>query len=93
MAIINHAPYEWGHHAPLAKAAGVSEEGMKILGNPELGGRNNPELNEKQWAVVHYTDAMTRDVTVKKDVFDALKKHFSDQEVVEITTTVSSLSS
>src|ERR1700712_2195725 len=32
VAVINEAWYEWGHHAPLAKAGGVSDEGLKILG-------------------------------------------------------------
>lgn len=62
---------------------------MKTLGESDLGGKNGSELSEKQWAVVHYTDAMTRDVKVKDEVFEKLKKHFSDQEVVEITATVS----
>jgi hypothetical protein len=45
-------------------------------------------LSEKQWAVVKYTDAMTREVKVNDEVFAELRKHFSDREVVEITTTV-----
>lgn len=40
-------------------------------------------------AVVSYTDAMTRSVKVPEDVFSELKTHFSEQEVVEITATVS----
>jgi alkylhydroperoxidase family enzyme len=90
VAVINEAWYEWAHHAPLAKAGGVSDEGLKILEETDLGGKSGgSELTEKQWAVIHYTDAMTRDVSVKQEVFDALKKHFSDQEVVEVTATVS----
>ncbi|KUJ18139.1 uncharacterized protein LY89DRAFT_732831 [Mollisia scopiformis] len=88
VAVINEAWYEWGHHAPLAKAGGVSEDGMKILEESVLSGKKGAELTEKQWAVVHYTDAMTRDVAVKDDIFAELKKHFSEQEVVEVTATV-----
>jgi alkylhydroperoxidase family enzyme len=89
VAVINQAWYEWAHHAPLAQAGGVTEEGMKILGEKELGGLNGGNgLSEKQWAVVRYTDAMTRDVRVTDDVFEGLKNHFSDQEVVEVTATV-----
>jgi alkylhydroperoxidase family enzyme len=87
VAVINEAWYEWGHHAPLAKAGGVSEEGLKILGGSRPEGRG--VLSEEQWAVVRYTDAMTRDVKVPEDIFAELKKHFSEQEVVEITGTVS----
>ena len=75
VAVINQAWYEWAHHAPLAQAGGVAEAGMKTLGETDLGGKNGSELSEKQWAVVHYTDAMTRDVKVKDDVFEKLKKN------------------
>jgi len=88
VAVINQAWYEWGHHAPLAKDAGVSDEGMKLLKEGNLTGSNGGGLSDKQWAVVKYTDAMTRDVVVKDEVFEELKKHFSSQEVVEITGTV-----
>ena len=90
VAVINEAWYEWAHHAPLAKAGGVSDEGLRILGETDLGGKSgSPELTEKQWAVVYYTDAMTRDVAVKDEAFETLRKHFSEQEVVEVTATVS----
>ncbi|KAI9055040.1 hypothetical protein LZ554_000006 [Drepanopeziza brunnea f. sp. 'monogermtubi'] len=89
VAVINEAGYEWTHHAPLAAAAGVSDEGMKVLAKRDLGGRTGGQgLTEQQWAVVHFTDAMTRDVAVPDEVFAGLKKQFSDQEVVEITATV-----
>jgi len=89
VAVINEAWYEWGHHAPLAKAGGVSDEGLKLLGeeNP-AGNGNGAGLTEEQWAVVNYTDAMTRDVAVKDEAFDELKKYFSAKEIVEITATI-----
>lgn len=92
VAVCNQAWYEWMHHAPLAKEGGVSDEGMKILGEPELDATMREgvkELTDRQWAVIAYTDAMTRGVAVDQGVFDELKKHFSDKEVVEITATVS----
>jgi len=89
VAVINEAWYEWSHHAPLAKAGGVSDEGLEILGDEKLLGKTSgSEFTPKQWAVVAYTDAMTEDVSVKQEVFDELKTHFSEQEVVEITATV-----
>jgi alkylhydroperoxidase family enzyme len=92
VAVCNKAWYEWGHHAPLAKAGGVSEEGMKILAEEEPAKKKGePGLTEKQWAVIDYTDAMTRNVAVEQEIFDELKKHFSDQEVVEVTGTVSAV--
>lgn len=90
VAVCNEAWYEWAHHAPLAKEGGVSEEGMRTLGEADLGGRSSGAgLTERQWAVVAYADAMTRAVAVEQDTFDRLRKHFSEQEVVELTATVS----
>merc|ERR1712225_184383 len=89
VAVINEAWYEWSHHAPLAKAGGVSDAGLEVLGSKELKGEGEKGLlTEKQRAVVRYTDAMTRDVSVGEEVFGELKRLFSEQEVVEITATV-----
>ena len=45
-------------------------------------------LSEKQWAVLKYADAMTRDVSVSDQVFEGVQSEgFSEQEIVEITTT------
>ncbi|KAH6682600.1 AhpD-like protein [Halenospora varia] len=89
VAVINEAWYEWGHHAPLAKAGGVSDEGIKVLGDKGLGGdAGKGVLSEKQMSVVRFTDEMTSNVKVPDEVFAELKKHFSEQEVVEITATV-----
>lgn len=41
-----------------------------------------------QWAVMAYTDAMTRDVRVGEEVFEKLKRYFGKKEIVEITATV-----
>jgi len=85
VAICNEAWYEWAHHAPLAKAGGVSEEGMQVLETVEACGAG---LSDKQLAVVRYSDAMTRVVKVSDEIFEELKRHFSEQEIVEITATV-----
>lgn len=92
VAVVNQAWYEWGHHAPLAVAAGVPTEGMdaiKIEAPLELGARPALHLSEKQWAVLVYADEMTRNVKVKDQTFEKLKELFSEREIVEITTTVS----
>ncbi|GKT90909.1 LOW QUALITY PROTEIN: carboxymuconolactone decarboxylase [Colletotrichum tofieldiae] len=91
VAVVNRAWYEWGHHAPLAVAAGVSTDAMdavKAEAPLELGARPALYLSEKQWAVLVYTDEMTRNVRVKDETFDKLKSLFSEREVVEITTTL-----
>jgi alkylhydroperoxidase family enzyme len=88
VAVLNGALYEWEHHAPLARKGGVSEEGIKVLGMGGEATGDQKALSERQWAVVRYTDAMTRGIRVSDEVFGELKKHFNDREVVEITATV-----
>lgn len=92
VAVLNRAWYEWMHHAPLAVAAGVSEAGMEVVKQERefvLSEGGVPEgLSEKQWAVVCYTDEMTRNVQVREETFQRLKGLFTEREVVEITATV-----
>jgi len=91
VAVLNEAWYEWLHHAPLAQAGGVGEDGLKILGELKFGEEWSGDqggLSDIQWAVVRYTDAMTRNVKVEDGVFAELKKHFEEREIVEITATV-----
>ena len=54
----------------------------------ELHPKDRGVLSEKQWAVLRYADAMTRDVEIKEEVFGEVKKSFNEREVVEITATV-----
>ena len=83
VAVINEAWYEWEAHAPIAAAVGVSEHTLVSL---KEGGKNG--LDEKQLAVVEYTDTMTKEVKVPGAVFGKLRGLFNEREVVEITATV-----
>lgn len=92
VAVCNRAWYEWGHHAPLAIETGVDEklmEAVKVEEPLTMGGRVEG-LSERQWAVLVYTDEMTRNVQVRDETFEVMKGLFSEQEIVEITATVSS---
>jgi alkylhydroperoxidase family enzyme len=91
VAVCNRAWYEWKHHAPLAAKAGVSAEALEVVKKETLlSGENQGEggLSEKQWAVLVYTDEMTRNVQVADETFQRIKSMFSEQEVTEITATV-----
>ncbi|KAK4104363.1 hypothetical protein N658DRAFT_505085 [Parathielavia hyrcaniae] len=101
VAVVNRAWYEWAHHAPLAEQAGVSREGMEVVKREGelvlLGGGVGEEegeradvgvLTERQWAVVCYTDEITRNVQVRDGTFARLRELFTEREVVEITATI-----
>jgi alkylhydroperoxidase family enzyme len=95
VAVLNHAVHEWDSHGTLAKKAGVSVEGLETaFSTPvfEKGGVMKTEeeggLNGEQWAVLAYTDQMTRGVEVEESIVDAVKRFLSDKQVVELTATV-----
>lgn len=89
-ALINKAWFEWNAHAPiLVKSAGFTEEKLAVV--QQLHPTSKGALDDRQWAVLRYADAMTRDVTVLQALFDEVKATgFSEQEMVEITATVAS---
>jgi len=90
-ALINRAWFEWNAHAPiLLKSPGFSESKLAVV--KQLHPTDKGALDDRQWAVLRYCDAMTRDVTVPQALFDELKTTgaFSEQEIVEITVTCAS---
>ena len=89
-ALINQAWFEWTHHAPLLlKSEGFTEEKLAVV--QELHPKSKGALDDRQWAVLRYADAMTRDIKVPQALFDEVRATgFSDQEMVELTATVAS---
>lgn len=87
IAVCNEAWYEWDQHAPLAEHEGVGRAALEAIKKDPLDDKPS-ELTEKQWAVVLYTDEMTKNIRVKDATMQKLRDHFSDREVVEVTTTV-----
>ena len=69
------------HKAQYAKPAGVTPDQVEALRERRIsvlfGGRDS--------ALLAYVDAMTRDVEVADAVFERLRRHFSDREMVELT--------
>lgn len=84
IAVLNRAEYEFNAHVPFAIKEGFTEPQIEALRQDRL-----PEgVTDADRAVLHYTDAMTRDIQVPDDVFAAVKKHLGDREMVELTATV-----
>lgn len=84
VAVLNNAPYEADQHAPIALKEGMTQAQLDDLNNWQASSL----FSEKERAVLAYTDAMTRNVQVPDDVFNALKPHFNNKELVELTATV-----
>jgi len=95
---LNSAAFEWMHHAPLLKKAGVGDEGVETV-RTAVKGEQPPEsslgdfykgLSRKQWKVMRYVDAVTRDISVSDEVFEDMKTALEGDErkVVELTLTI-----
>lgn len=54
----------------------------------DLGTVEEEVLSRAYKAVLRYTDAMTRNVSVPERLFQEVKELFNEREVVEITATV-----
>ena len=84
VALLNRAPYEFAQHAPVALAEGVSQGQLDALADWQA----SSAFSHRERDVLAYAQAMTLQVQVPQPVFDALRRHFGDREVVELTATV-----
>lgn len=79
---LNHAPYEWDSHLPVARREGLPED---VIGCLE---RDLAQTGHEAYdAVLRYVDAMTTEVVVPHEVFEGVRVHHDESEIVEITAT------
>jgi len=91
VAARNRADYEWVAHEPLARQAGLGDEqiaAIKVGGGAGAAGGGAGGLGPAQWAALAYADAVTMHVSVRREIFAAVRAHFDDRQVLELTVTV-----
>jgi alkylhydroperoxidase family enzyme len=86
VAVLNRAPYEFAQHVPVALAEGLSQARIDALAQ----WRDATVFSERERDVLAYAEAMTLQVQVSDALFQAVHRHFSDRELVELTATVAS---
>ena len=84
VAVLNGAPYEADQHAPIARAAGISQAQLDAL---DLWA-DSPLFPERLRVVLALTDQMTRHVQVPTALMDQVRGLLSDQETVELVATI-----
>jgi len=85
IALLNRVDYVIAQHVPkLALADGVSIAECEALGDWSKSGFFSP----KERAALTYADAMTRDLAVPDDVFAAVRKHFDERQIVELSVLI-----
>jgi alkylhydroperoxidase family enzyme len=85
---LNGAAFEWMHHMPLLKKAGVSDEGIETVRTamPGLTGEAGEKgLDGKHWATMRLVDAMTKDVKVSDEIFEGVRGFLNNRQVVELS--------
>jgi alkylhydroperoxidase family enzyme len=81
VAELASAHYEWAHHVPIARQAGVSEE--QIAGLTDWA--TSAHFDARERVVLAYADSVTSKVGVSDEVFQEARAHLSEAEVVELT--------
>jgi alkylhydroperoxidase family enzyme len=83
IAVINGADYEFRSHMPFALKEGITQQQIDGLrqGRDDL-------FDPVERAVLAYTDSMTREIHVPDAIFNAVKPHFNEREMVELTATI-----
>ena len=84
IAHLNGASYEADQHAPIALREGVAQEKLDALGDWP----SSEAFDPRERAVLAYADAMTRTIQVPDHVFAAVREHFDERLVVELTATI-----
>jgi len=85
VAVLNRAQYEFDAHRPHAITAGLSEEQIDLI----LQDKITAGFSAVEILVMELTDVMTRDIQVPDALYDSVKCHFNDREILEVVTTIS----
>jgi len=85
VAALTGCDYVWKvHETQYAAPAGVTPREVEALRD----WRKSGVYGGKESALLAYVDAMTQDVTVADAVFDGMRKHFSEREILELTVLI-----
>lgn len=82
---LNGADYQFQIHArQYAPQAGITQQQIAALDGSEHSSLFQPAHR----ALLAYADAMTTDIDVSDDVFERLRRHYSNAQIVELTVLI-----
>jgi alkylhydroperoxidase family enzyme len=85
VAHLNRTAYVLRQHVPqLSVPEGLSDAESEALAD----WRSASSFNARERAALAYTDAMTRDIAVPDDVFEGLRPHFDERQIVELSVLI-----
>jgi 4-carboxymuconolactone decarboxylase len=75
-----HSVYEWTQHVPAAKHVGVTNEQIATIENWQNAGC----FSEVERLVLQFTDEVNANVKASRATLEALKRHLSPGEIIEL---------
>ena len=85
VAYLNRTDYVVKQHVPrLSAPEGLTQAECDALAD----WRKSQFFSARERATLAYADAMTRDIAVSDEVFDALRPHFNERQIVELTVLI-----
>jgi len=85
IAYLNRTDYVVKQHVPqLSTPEGLSQAECDALAD----WRDSEFFSARERAALAYADAMTRDIAVPDEVFEALRPHFNERQIVELTVLI-----
>jgi 4-carboxymuconolactone decarboxylase len=87
IAVLNRADYEWAAHEPVARRSGVTDAQILVLRHADAQ-QAAAVFSPLERAVLAYADAMTTDVTVSPEIFDAIAAELDPRQLVELTAVI-----
>lgn len=81
----NGCSYCQGHHVPMGRKAGLSDAQIEEL---DPSGFESEAFNAGERAVIRFAYETSRDVEASDEAFEALKQHYSADEITEIAFVV-----
>ncbi|MEF7615705.1 carboxymuconolactone decarboxylase family protein [Aquincola sp. MAHUQ-54] len=85
VAVLNRARFEYDAHVPIALAAGATQAKIDALADPATIG---PGLTAAEQALIRLTDTMTRDIEVPQALYDEVRRHCDERQVVDALVTI-----
>jgi uncharacterized peroxidase-related enzyme len=81
---VNGCAYCYAHNTSLGMAAGITGEQVQAIDSDDY--LTSPLLSPRERAAVQWAEHVTRNTARERDdVFEELKAHFNDAEIVELT--------
>jgi 4-carboxymuconolactone decarboxylase len=78
------ATYEWTQHVPIGLRAGLTEQQIKALHQ----WKDSPLFSDQERAILRYTDEVAQNIRVSEETFKAVSDFLTEEQVVELTTTI-----